>query len=203
MKRVVAIAACGLSLAACSSMPSWMQFDTPSFMKSAPAATTMQFESEPAGAEARTSLGQACRTPCTQTVTASEFTRELLAAGLPAADRAGAGGGFGRRRDPEGAAPRAEPGLCRIAAGGAGPVARKPAPAKKKPRAAPRPAPTAMAPEQPASPALRRPRPGRPRAEAGSISPEMRQRPPTGGRIHLGFLDMARTGSLKRSRSGA
>src|SRR3954447_18970878 len=73
MKRVVAIAACGMSLAACSSMPNWMQFDT-SFMKSAPAATTMQFESEPAGAEARTSLGQFCRTPCTQAVTANEFT---------------------------------------------------------------------------------------------------------------------------------
>ena len=76
-------------------MPSWMQFDTPAFLKSAPAATTMQFESEPAGAEAKTSLGQVCRTPCTQAVTASEFTRELLAAGLPAADRAGPRGGFG------------------------------------------------------------------------------------------------------------
>ena len=48
MKRVVAIAACGLSLAACSSMPSWMQFD---LGKVAPTATTMQFESEPAGAD--------------------------------------------------------------------------------------------------------------------------------------------------------
>src|SRR3954464_10729764 len=74
MKRVVAIAACGMSLAACSSMPNWMQFDTPSFMKSAPAATTMQFESEPAGAEARTSVGQSCRTPCSLAVSASEFT---------------------------------------------------------------------------------------------------------------------------------
>src|SRR6195256_6417344 len=74
MKRVVAIAACGMSLAACSSMPSWMQFDAPGFMKSAPAATTMQFESEPAGAEAKTSLGQACRTPCTLAATANEFT---------------------------------------------------------------------------------------------------------------------------------
>src|SRR5437763_14242348 len=74
MKRAGRIAACGMSLAAVSSMPSSMQFDTPSFMKSAPAATTMQFESEPAGAEARTSLGQACRTPCTQAVTANEFT---------------------------------------------------------------------------------------------------------------------------------
>src|SRR5260221_3042490 len=81
MKRVVAIAACGMSLAACSSMPSWMQFETPSFMKSAPAATTMQFESEPAGAEARTSLGQSCRTPCSVAVTANEFNVRLTPPG--------------------------------------------------------------------------------------------------------------------------
>ena len=74
MKRVIAIAACAASLAGCSSLPSWMQFDTPGFMKSAPTATTMQFESEPAGAEAKTSLGQTCRTPCTQAVTANDFT---------------------------------------------------------------------------------------------------------------------------------
>ena len=71
MKRIVVIAACGLSLAACSSMPSWMSFDLP---KGATAATTMQFESEPAGAEARTSLGQTCRTPCSLAVAANEFT---------------------------------------------------------------------------------------------------------------------------------
>ena len=71
MKRVVAIAACGLSLAACSSMPSWMQFDVPSI----PAATsTMQFESEPSGAEAKTSTGQTCRTPCSLAIAAREFT---------------------------------------------------------------------------------------------------------------------------------
>ena len=34
----------------------------------------MQFESEPAGAEARTSLGQTCRTPCSLAVAANEFT---------------------------------------------------------------------------------------------------------------------------------
>jgi len=50
-------------------MPSWMNFD-----KGAPAATTMQFESEPAGAEARTSNGQSCRTPCSLAVGANEFT---------------------------------------------------------------------------------------------------------------------------------
>src|SRR5688572_10172346 len=71
MKRAFAIAACGLSLAACSSMPSWMQFELP---RAAPAATTMQFESEPAGAEARTSAGQSCRTPCSLAVASPEFT---------------------------------------------------------------------------------------------------------------------------------
>jgi hypothetical protein len=74
MKRVIAIAACGLSLAACSGMPGWMQLDTPDFMKTAPVTTNMQFESEPAGAEARTSLGQSCRTPCSLAMTPSEFT---------------------------------------------------------------------------------------------------------------------------------
>ena len=71
MKRIVVIAACGLSLGACSSLPSWMQFELP---KGAPSASTMQFESEPAGAEARTSLGQSCRTPCSLAVGSSEFT---------------------------------------------------------------------------------------------------------------------------------
>jgi hypothetical protein len=60
-----------LSLTACSSMPSWMQ---PTTTQPAPAATTMQFESEPAGAEARTSFGQSCRTPCSVTVAGNEFT---------------------------------------------------------------------------------------------------------------------------------
>src|SRR5258708_3905816 len=78
MKRIVAIAACGLSLAACSSLPSWMQFDLP---KGAPSATTMQFESEPAGAEAKTSLGQSCRTPCSLAVSANEFTVSFTLAG--------------------------------------------------------------------------------------------------------------------------
>jgi hypothetical protein len=74
MKRIAAIAACGLSLAACSSMPSLDWPSLPSLPKAAPAATTMQFESEPAGAEAKTSLGQSCRTPCSLAVSANEFT---------------------------------------------------------------------------------------------------------------------------------
>ena len=77
MNRAVAIALGALSLTlslalgACSSMPSMPSFSLPS---AAPAATTVQFESEPAGAEAKTSTGQTCRTPCTLTVAANEFT---------------------------------------------------------------------------------------------------------------------------------
>ena len=63
MSRVIAAVACGLTLAACSmSMPS---FD---FFKSTPATEQLRIESEPPGADARTSQGQTCRTPCELTV---------------------------------------------------------------------------------------------------------------------------------------
>jgi hypothetical protein len=63
MSRVIAAAACGLALADCSmSMPS---FD---FFKSTPATDVLRIESEPPGADARTSQGQTCRTPCELTV---------------------------------------------------------------------------------------------------------------------------------------
>src|SRR5262245_2361698 len=59
MSRVIAVMACGFMLAACSTtMPSL------DFMKSAPQAESLAIESEPPGAEAKTSLGQSCRTPC-------------------------------------------------------------------------------------------------------------------------------------------
>ncbi len=50
-----------LALAACSSMPDWMSLDA---LKPAPMMDTVRFESEPPGADARTSNGQTCRTPC-------------------------------------------------------------------------------------------------------------------------------------------
>jgi hypothetical protein len=66
MSRVIAVVACGFILAACSmSMPS---FD---FFKSSPATELLRIESEPPGADARTSLGQTCRTPCEMTVPAN------------------------------------------------------------------------------------------------------------------------------------
>src|SRR5262245_54261277 len=64
MSRVIAVAACGFALAACSmSMPSLDVF------KSGPATEVLRVESEPPGADARTSQGQSCRTPCELTVT--------------------------------------------------------------------------------------------------------------------------------------
>lgn len=81
MNRTVAIAVCGLSLAGCTGvgMPSMSSFSFPGF---GPATTTVQFELEPAGAEARTSTGQTCRTPCSLAVTSSEFTVTFGLAGF-------------------------------------------------------------------------------------------------------------------------
>jgi hypothetical protein len=61
MFRVIAIVVGALALAACSSTPEWMSLDG---LKPAPLQDTVRFESEPPGAEAKTSNGQTCRTPC-------------------------------------------------------------------------------------------------------------------------------------------
>ena len=61
MFRVIAIIVGALALAACSSTPEWMSLDG---LKPAPLVDTVRFESEPPGAEAKTSNGQTCRTPC-------------------------------------------------------------------------------------------------------------------------------------------
>jgi len=73
MSRVIAVTACGFMLGACSAtMPSL------DFMKSAPQAETLAIESEPPGAEAKTSLGESCRTPCKLPVQpGSEFSVTL------------------------------------------------------------------------------------------------------------------------------
>jgi hypothetical protein len=70
MIRAIAVAACGFWLASCTSM-------MPSFDLGAsrPATTNLTIASDPPGAEARTSLGGTCRTPCTMAVSvANEFT---------------------------------------------------------------------------------------------------------------------------------
>ena len=63
MSRVIAVVACGLTVAACSAtIPSL------NFLSSSPPTEALRFESEPPGAEVKTSSGQACRTPCELTV---------------------------------------------------------------------------------------------------------------------------------------
>ena len=66
MYRVIAIVCAGLALAACSSTPDWMKAPDLNLdvFKPQPVLDTVRFESEPPGAEAKTSNGQSCRTPC-------------------------------------------------------------------------------------------------------------------------------------------
>jgi hypothetical protein len=61
MYRVIMILSGALTLAACSSTPDWMNLDG---LKPSPIMDTVRLESEPPGAEAKTSNGQSCRTPC-------------------------------------------------------------------------------------------------------------------------------------------
>jgi hypothetical protein len=68
IRSVSVFLAGGLVLAGCSSMPSL------DILQGAASTTTVQIESEPPGAEARTSAGQACRTPCALAVPATDFT---------------------------------------------------------------------------------------------------------------------------------
>ena len=72
MNRVVGVVACGLTLAACGSISMPSMPSLPSFGGGGPAAgtATVRLESEPPGADARTTGGQGCRTPCSLTVTA-------------------------------------------------------------------------------------------------------------------------------------
>ena len=65
MRRVIVIAVAGASLAGCSSF-SW------DALKPAPPTVQLQLESVPSGAEAHTSLGPGCKTPCSVSVPAAD-----------------------------------------------------------------------------------------------------------------------------------
>jgi hypothetical protein len=71
MRRVIVIAVAGASLAGCSSFPSMPSFSLDAF-KSAPPTVQVQLDSVPQGADARTSLGPGCKTPCAVAVPAPE-----------------------------------------------------------------------------------------------------------------------------------
>src|SRR5579872_5868342 len=62
-----AVVVAGTALAGCSgstvSMPDWLTFKKPP-----PPTQSLQFESQPPGAEVRTAQGQTCKTPCSLAV---------------------------------------------------------------------------------------------------------------------------------------
>lgn len=69
MKRVIAVAACGFTLSACSSwMPSF-DWSMPSFSGGGGGAASLAIESDPPGAQASTQNGGSCVTPCRLNVT--------------------------------------------------------------------------------------------------------------------------------------
>jgi len=127
MSRVIAVMACGFMLAACSAtMPSL------DFLKSTPQPETLAIESEPPGAEAKTSLGESCRTPCKLSVQpGSEFSVTLALSGYQpqtVSVRPEA-------RSPTAAAPRLAPNPVHVDLQAVAPP-KKPAAKKKKPVAA-------------------------------------------------------------------
>lgn len=67
MRHVIVIALAGAGLAGCSSF----SFDS---FKSAPPVVQVQLESVPPGADAKTSAGPGCKTPCQVAVPAGDFT---------------------------------------------------------------------------------------------------------------------------------
>lgn len=141
MYRVVVIVASGLVLAACSStdLPSWMKVDMDAF-KASPPMDTVRFESEPSGAEARTSTGQTCRTPCALAVPASGNMSVTFTLN-------------GYRPETEtlelitnDGTPNLRPNPVLVELTPAPPPPRKPTPAPPKKKPAPKPAPRAAAP---------------------------------------------------------
>ena len=67
-----ALATCGLGLAACSSSQAIPGLDA---FKPKPTTTALPIQSNPDGADAQSSLGGTCRTPCTMAIaTAGDFT---------------------------------------------------------------------------------------------------------------------------------
>jgi hypothetical protein len=68
MRRAIAIAVAGASLGGCSSLPSF-SWD---YFKPTPPTIQVQLESTPPGADAKTSLGPSCKTPCSVSVAAPD-----------------------------------------------------------------------------------------------------------------------------------
>jgi hypothetical protein len=72
MRRVIVIAAAGFSLAGCSSFSMGSMGDYFKSSPPAPPTVQVQLDSTPQGADARTSVGPGCKTPCTAAVPAPD-----------------------------------------------------------------------------------------------------------------------------------
>ena len=150
MRRVLVIAVSSIALSACSNM-SMPSFEMPSL---APSASTVEFESEPAGAEVKTSTGQTCRTPCALSVAGTDMTATFSLNGYQSQSIPVRMATSGEGRDPNTGqvpSPRMTPNpvyaelmLAPQIRRPPPPVAAKP-PAKKKPK-------TAAKPKQPSEP---------------------------------------------------
>lgn len=148
MYRVIAVLGAGIALAGCSSSSSWLDS-----LKPAPPTENISFESEPAGADVKTSTGQACKTPCSLAVPASApvtvtFSLDGYLADSEQIELVAQGDGTSRLRP--------NPVMVELSPAPPAP-AKKPArrratTAKPRPPAAPKPAATAPAPA-PAAPA--------------------------------------------------
>ncbi len=154
MNRVVALLACGLGLSACTGAPSWMTFELP---KPSLGTTTVQLESKPPGAEARASTGQACRTPCSISVPAADFTVSFALPGyqpqtIPVRLVTSTTAPDPVAAEPASSGPQLAPNPVFAELMPAAPPPRKQTP-PKKPKPAPRTPPTAMAPAPPPAPA--------------------------------------------------
>jgi len=153
MRRVLAILACGFTVAGCASGSDALKSATPT--------TTLQFESEPAGAEVKTSTGQTCKTPCALAVPATDLMATYALKGfkpqtvpvklIPPADT---------RSDPEGST---TPPLPTFSPSPVYAELEKAVPERRQPARRPRPATTSSGEPAPAPAAqVRQPAPAAP-----------------------------------------
>jgi hypothetical protein len=80
--RALVLTGSALLLGACSGVPTGAGFGLFGSTPAMPAAASVELDSEPQGAEAKTSLGAACQTPCTlQVPTSTAFSVTFTRAG--------------------------------------------------------------------------------------------------------------------------
>jgi len=72
MRRVIAIALAGANACAGASLGGCSSASFMDYFKSTPPTIQVQLESQPSGADAKTSVGPGCKTPCSVSVTTAD-----------------------------------------------------------------------------------------------------------------------------------